>query len=200
MTCKLSSWLTRRDRAGTILSVKLSNFSGLSDSPLPVDVRPLANEGQDEEEDRALLVQQILSLDERFYELVRAGAADEWLQLDLTMPQLKVLLLLSNNPEGITMGRLAAALRVTLPTVTGVVDRLVDQGLVRRRGDPHDRRLVAAQLTEQGRQLLSKLRSAGRSELAATLERLSLEELRVVARGLDLLLSAGLARRKAGLP
>lgn len=47
-----------------------------------------------------------------------------------------------------TAGRLAAALRLTTGAVTGVLDRLEQRGLVRRRPDPEDRRRVLVVLGE----------------------------------------------------
>ena len=44
------------------------------------------------------------------------------------------------------MGQLAASLAVTLSTVTGIVDRLVEHQMVVREEDPHDRRLVVCRL------------------------------------------------------
>ncbi len=151
------------------------------------------------DEERAALTREILNADRRIYQAIQAGSADEWLRVELTMRQLKVLLLLATSETGSArMGQLASALRVTLPTVTGIVDRLVEQRLVRREEDPSDRRLVVARLTAEGRELFERLQSHGRSQLTATLDRLSVDELRVVARALDLLLTAALEKCPAG--
>lgn len=147
--------------------------------------------------ERVALTEEILNTDRRIYQAIQASTLDEWLHVELTMRQLKILLLLaSSGTESARMGQLAAALGVTMPTITGVVDRLVEQRLVRREEDPHDRRLVVARLTEGGRTLIGRLKDNGRTEMAATLERLSVAELRVVARALDLLLTAALSRER----
>ena len=90
------------------------------------------------------------------------------------------------------MSHLAATLGVSLPTATGVVDRLVEHGLVQRHADPTDRRLVLVSLSDAGCHLMDRLRNSGRDVMATTLERLSDDNLRLVARALDLLLSAAL--------
>jgi len=59
--------------------------------------------------------------------------------------------------EGLTMGDLAASQRVAVSTMTRVVDQLVSRGLVERRGDAADRRVLRVYLTEQGRGLLATL-------------------------------------------
>lgn len=152
--------------------------------------------------EREALTKEILDTDRRIYQAIQAGRADEWLRAELTMRQLKVLLLLDSGETGerhaASMSHLAAALHVTLPTVTGIVDRLVEHGFVRREEDPSDRRLVVVRLTPAGGDLLDRLRASGRSDLAAALDRLTVDELRIVARGLDLLLTAALARGEAG--
>lgn len=54
----------------------------------------------------------------------------------------------------LSMTRIAELVDVSLPTATGIVDRLEERGLVERIRVPDDRRLVLVQLTEGGRQAL----------------------------------------------
>ncbi|MEO9256562.1 MAG: MarR family transcriptional regulator [Tepidiformaceae bacterium] len=79
-----------------------------------------------------------------------------WAELGLTTGQLRVLFLMREAP-GVTAGELASRLGVTPPTVSGIVDRLVRLGLVRREDDESDRRLVRNHLTEQGEAACSRL-------------------------------------------
>ena len=65
------------------------------------------------------------------------------------MPQAKLLHLVARAAE-IHMSDLVHALGVSLSTVSGLVDRLVDQGLATRRDDPADRRQVVVALTAAG--------------------------------------------------
>jgi len=144
-----------------------------------------------EADERSAISKQILDMDRRLVTLLRAGLQSDFLQSDLTMPQLKVLLLLASEEGGhLHMSRLAQCLRVTMPTATGIVDRLVEQGLLHRQHSPRDRRLVEVGLTESGRDLIERLRAADRKRLESVLSRLSLDDLKTVARGLDLLLEA----------
>lgn len=149
---------------------------------------------------RTALIQEILDTDRRIYQAILGVISDEWLKIELTNRQLKVLLVLCVSAQaGARMGQLASALGVTLPTVTGIVDRLVEHGLVRREEDPSDRRLVVVRLTESGRALMDRLRSRGRADFAVTLDRLGDDDLRLVARALDLLLTAALDGHAKGL-
>src|SRR5438067_2269035 len=120
--------------------------------------------------DRAHLVQQVLELRSELYRSLRP--AREWLEIDLTTSQLKVLFLLYSAGSA-SMGQLAASLGVTLSTVTGIVDRLVEHGMVVREEDPHDRRLVVCRLTSEGAAIAERLYHAGNSRLRAVLDRLS---------------------------
>jgi DNA-binding MarR family transcriptional regulator len=137
--------------------------------------------------ERADLVQQVLGLRTELYRSLRP--AREWLEIDLTTSQLKVLFLLY-SAESASMGQLAASLGVTLSTVTGIVDRLVEHQMVMREEDPHDRRLVVCRLTPEGAALAARLNHAGNSRLGEVLERLSLAELRCVVDGLQMLTNA----------
>lgn len=79
-----------------------------------------------------------------------------WAELGLTTAQLRVLFLMRENP-GVTAGELATRLGVTPPTISGIVDRLVKLGLVRREDDESDRRLVRNHLTDHGDSACSRL-------------------------------------------
>jgi DNA-binding MarR family transcriptional regulator len=132
-------------------------------------------------------MEQVLDLRSELYRSLRP--AREWLEIDLTTSQLKVLFLLY-AADSASMGQLASSLAVTLSTVTGIVDRLVEHGMVIREEDPHDRRLVLCRLTSEGSAIAERLNDAGNSRLAAVLGRLSLAQLRCVVDGLQMLTEA----------
>jgi DNA-binding MarR family transcriptional regulator len=96
---------------------------------------------------------------------------DAWSSLGLTMPTLKVLFLLRENP-GSPSGALATRLGVTPSTVTGLVDRLVRQDLVRREEDRGDRRIVRNFLTPDGSHAVGDLERKSRSLLLGLLDEL----------------------------
>jgi MarR family transcriptional regulator, organic hydroperoxide resistance regulator len=68
----------------------------------------------------------------------------------LSIPQFDVLSTLTEQ-EGLSQSDLAARLYVTKGNVSGLIDRLVDAGLVERRSAPGDRRSNAVFLTATGR-------------------------------------------------
>ncbi len=96
---------------------------------------------------------------------------------------------LAKSPEGLTMGELSRRLMVTNGNVTGLVRRLVEEGLVARRSDPGDRRLQRVRLTEEGLALFGRMAVVHGQWVTELLGELSAEERRS--------LSALLARVKA---
>src|SRR5579884_4426487 len=73
---------------------------------------------------------------------------DEWVNLDLTMGQLKALMALAQ--QRMHVRQLAETLGVGKPAASIIVDRLVQLGLAQRIEDPVDRRYTLVSLTEEG--------------------------------------------------
>ena len=146
---------------------------------------------------RAQLTEEIIRLQQMSHALGQY-APDAWMELSLTIVQLKSLFFIDS--EGSTNFRnLAGALRVTPPDVTRIVDRLVEQGLVSRRENPKDRRMQLLQMTKKGTLLLAKLRENRTTHLYHILSHLSTEELVTVAQGLRALVkAAGFQQMKQG--
>lgn len=68
-----------------------------------------------------------------------------------TLPRFDVMAALDRAPDGMRMSALSAALMVSNGNVTGIVDRLVGDGVVERLAVPGDRRAFTVRLTEAGR-------------------------------------------------
>jgi DNA-binding MarR family transcriptional regulator len=131
-------------------------------------------------------------------ELVRYRAlwdVEPWLELDMSTPQLKALLLISEE-EGIRMRELARRLGGSFSNATVLVDRLVDRGLVERLADPQDRRVVLVRVAAEGQQLIDRLVTSWRTLSTPLLEALAPEDLSKVHEALRVLLEA--ARRDRG--
>ena len=78
---------------------------------------------------------------------------------------------------GKSVGELAALEQVRGPTMTRIVDGLVDKALVKRVSTPHDRRTVQVAPTPEGRRLLLAGRTRRVRALARRLEGLSTADL-----------------------
>lgn len=138
------------------------------------------------EQERERLVHHILRLSGEIYRLVGPGIPPELLASDLTIAQLRVLLLM--HTEGpVRMSFLASALGIALSTATGLVDRLVKKGLVMRDEDPKDRRVVLCKLSPRGQALADGLWAMGRFKIERLLEGLTPEQLGKAAEVAELL-------------
>jgi DNA-binding MarR family transcriptional regulator len=112
-----------------------------------------------------------------------------WADADLTTGQVRALLLLRGEP-GATLSWLSNELRVSAPTASGLVDRLVRQGYVRREEDARDRRCVNHFLTDAGAAIVGDLEREGTALFDRILARLSDAELETLVQGLTLLNAA----------
>ncbi|MCF7553419.1 MarR family winged helix-turn-helix transcriptional regulator [Pseudonocardia sp. WMMC193] len=77
----------------------------------------------------------------------------------LSLDQYRVLLQLADG-EGHAMADVALGALIPAPTLTRVVDRLVNGGLLHRRVDPLDRRRVLLFLSHRGRPVLRQVQLA----------------------------------------
>ncbi len=90
----------------------------------------------------------------------------------ITPPQWGALLRLEQK-DGQSLSEIGAQALFDGPTMTGIVDRLEANGLVERRRDSTDRRVINLYLTDQGRLLMQSLPLIGPQTDAALLAGLS---------------------------
>ena len=94
---------------------------------------------------------------------------------DTTMPQFRVLAHLA--AEALTLSVLAKKRRVSLQSMSELVQVLVARGWIAREPDPRDRRQSLLQLTDHGRQHYERAQSQMLRRLAPLLAQLSADEL-----------------------
>lgn len=115
----------------------------------------------------------------------------EWTE-ELTSTQLGTLgLLVREGPMPISA--LAALERVKAPSMTRTVTNLEGLGLVRRRSDPGDARVVVVEATEAGQQAVVRIRAARRAWLTQQLAGLPAGDLAALRAAAPILL--GVAER-----
>jgi len=78
--------------------------------------------------------------------------------------------------QPVTLGQLAEAERVTPPTMSKIVGRLEDAGLVTRTADSEDKRIQRLSLSREGVKLIARNRSRKNAYLARKLRKLEPEE------------------------
>jgi len=104
----------------------------------------------------------------------------------LTGPQISVqALLVVNGP--MTVGELGRDLGLSHSTVSGIVDRLEDRGLVQRAPDPADRRYTRISVTPAVERYVQDLASAPAARLARALRTATPEDRARIREGLTLL-------------
>ena len=107
----------------------------------------------------------------------------------VTMAQLKVMMLLGAKPET-HMSELATDLHLSLSTVSGLVEKLVEHGLAARRTDDVDRRQVLVSLTLQGGAFLDRFQELGKETLRELLSQLTADQVETVAQAMNVLIGA----------
>jgi DNA-binding MarR family transcriptional regulator len=125
-----------------------------------------------------------------------------WLLLDMTMAQLKAMMLLTQS-GGLRSRELADGLDIAPSAATPLVDRLVDQKLARREADPEDRRIIWIRPTAKSVSLYDQLmQQTNRPVLEDVLAELPKQERQKVYDSMLVLLEAaqrvmGRANKKA---
>ncbi len=95
----------------------------------------------------------------------RRRLAHELETYGLTVPQYMALRAIQRGPHNCTMTQLAEASHQVTATMTGIVDRLAERGLVERVRDPKDRRALHVLLTTHGQALMEEIDALQRTRL-----------------------------------
>ncbi len=108
-----------------------------------------------------------------------------------TLPRFDVMAALSRHPDGLKMSDLSGYLKVSNGNVTGIVDRLTEEGLVLRMAVPGDRRAQLARLTPKGHRAFASLAECHEGWINDLLGTLTPEDARSLTRLLDKGLMSG---------
>ncbi len=82
-----------------------------------------------------------------------------------------------NGIKGVRLSEIGERLFIQPPSVTGVVDRLEREGLVKRHGSPSDHRVRLVTLTTAGRQLVAKVLDGHSAKIRSLFTGVTMEEL-----------------------
>ncbi len=75
----------------------------------------------------------------------------------VTLPRFDLMAQLERKPHGMTLGELSQRMMVTNGNVTGLVDRLVTEGVITRTRQKSDRRSHIVSMTEKGRRQFARM-------------------------------------------
>lgn len=128
---------------------------------------------------------------EDYYELIfdnlrRIAFPEEWLTLDTEMSKQELFTLMVVDKLGeATMSQIADRMSFPMSTATGIVDRLVKKGSLQRGRSESDRRIVAIQLTDRGRQMVDSLKTDITSYVGIVFDALDEDEKQYLIRIVD---------------
>lgn len=146
--------------------------------------------------EREAKVERMQDLGSRITRELRVPDVEGWSRVELTMPQLRTLVLLSDGQR--RMGDIAAYLGSSLSATTAMVERLETKGLVERQHDPNDRRVVTCRLTDPGMQEVDRFWHIHHSRAELILDVLTEAEAEQVLAAFEVLSNA-LERRRSSL-
>jgi len=126
---------------------------------------------------------------------LRLASLPGWIVADLTISQLKALVLLEHH-GALAVGELARSLNVGNPAASILVQQLVDHALAERSEDARDRRRTLVRLTGQGAELIGGRRRQTEDNLSRWLGRLSEAERAGLVRGLGALVEVARAEQE----
>jgi MarR family transcriptional regulator for hemolysin len=116
--------------------------------------------------------------------LLRTLADQEVRQYGMTRAQWAVLARLERH-EGLKQAELAEMLDLQPISLTRLIDRLADNGLIERRADPNDRRAKRLFLTPAAKPLMDRLDTLGDGLMRAALQDVSEADIAQLLGGLD---------------
>ena len=98
-------------------------------------------------------------------------------EFDTTLPRFDVMAALARNPEGQTMGDVSRWLLVSSGNITGIISRLVRDGLVTRTQSPSDRRSHLVKLSPKGEAAFERMSQAHENWVRDMITGVSREEM-----------------------
>jgi DNA-binding MarR family transcriptional regulator len=94
------------------------------------------------------------------------------------------LLFVLGKQDGLAMGEAGAALDLGLPGISGLAERMMEAGLIKKRADPADGRATRLWLTEAGRKELTRARAGAADINARLMDGFTEAEIDIVSRWL----------------
>ena len=115
---------------------------------IPLDAETKAAERPGDHKAELRLWLRLLTCTTLFEGEIRRRLRDSF---DVTLPRFDLMAQLDKTPSGMTLGELSSRMMVSNGNVTGLVERLVTDGMLTRRAAPNDRRAQIVSLTAEGR-------------------------------------------------
>src|SRR5262245_35226318 len=126
-------------------------------TPLPLDAETKVSERPSDHKNELRLWLRLFTCKTLIEGEVRRRLRDSF---DMTLPRFDLMAQLDKAPNGMKLGELSQRLMVSNGNITGLVDRLVEQGLLDRQAAPNDRRAQLVRLSPDGRRLFRSMAAA----------------------------------------
>ncbi len=114
---------------------------------------------------------------------------------NLTMSQLRVLLLLKINGR-MKMTQIASCLTIHVSTATGLVDRMIAKKLIQREMNEDDRRVILCALSDKGHKITDSIWKIVWENARSLSEYITSEELNIIGNSIDILQRAWMKRKE----
>ena len=146
---------------------------------IPLDAETKVQERPHDHKDELRLWLRLFTCKEVIESEVRRRLRDSF---DVTLPRFDLMAQLYRAPKAMTLGELSQRMMVSNGNVTGLVDRLLEQGLVSRRPSPKDRRAQLVSLTVEGRRFFRTMARANGDWIGDMLADLSADDIETLMR------------------
>lgn len=124
---------------------------------IPLDAETKVAERPDDHKTELRLWLRMLTCTTLIESEVRKRLRDNF---DITLPRFDLLAQLERAPNGMTLGELSQRMMVSNGNLTGLVDRLREQGLIKRKPSPTDRRVQIVSLSAEGKRFFRTMARA----------------------------------------
>lgn len=145
------------------------------DARIWVDAETRIADAPDDHHDQLRLWLRLFSVARLIESDVRRRLQSEF---DVTLPRFDILSQIYRMPDGLMLGELSQRLMVSPGNITSIIKRLVDDGLIVRTQNPHDRRENIVRMTPLGRTKFAEMATANERWIRELTERLSPAEVR----------------------
>jgi DNA-binding MarR family transcriptional regulator len=146
---------------------------------MPLDAETKVAERPHDHKDELRLWLRLFACKEVIESEVRRRLRDSF---DVTLPRFDLMAQLYRAPKAMTLGELSQRMMVSNGNVTGLVERLLEQGLLSRRPSPKDRRAQLVSLTSEGRRFFRAMARANGDWIGDMLADLSADDTETLMR------------------
>ena len=120
-------------------------------------------------------VAEIVQSFRKIFKAIQTYSEEVLKEFGVTGPQLWLLKTIQNE-SGIRVSELSQRMFLHISTVSSIINRLEEKGLLERRRTKKDRRVVLVHLTDEGKRLIKKAPEPAQGKLLHGLQKLSQEE------------------------